>query len=235
MEIKVPWALGLIATRSLDRPMPGIDDLVARAQTRIKNGIVAYDGLERLKANRKDEKARADLTLNARDPGYALLLKRYVADPRKADEATIAKAAADTVPGVVPLFWTFRLMVALGFYFIFLFAAAFYYTSKLDFSRKWLLRLFLWSLPLPWLAAELGWFVAEYGRQPWAIDGVLPTFLASSSVSLAQILFTLCGFVLFYSSLAVVDLILMRKYVRMGPVEALGQDSSSALRPANAS
>ena len=234
-EIKIPWALGIIATRSFDTPVQGIDELVARAQTRIKSGIVAYDALERVKANRSDTKARIDLETHAHDLGYALLLKRYVSDPRKADDAQIAKAAADTVPGVVPLFWTFRIMVALGFYFIALFAAAFYYTSKLDFSRTWLLRLFLWSLPLPWLAAELGWFVAEYGRQPWAIDGVLPTFLASSSVSLAQILFTLCGFVLFYSSLAVVDFILMRKYVRMGPVEALGQDSSSALRPANAS
>ncbi len=234
-EIKIPWALGIIATRSFDTPVQGIDELVARAQTRIKSGIVAYDALERVKANRRDTKARTDLETHAHDLGYALLLKRYVSDPRKADDAQIAKAAADTVPGVVPLFWTFRIMVALGFYFIALFAAAFYYTSKLDFSRTWLLRLFLWSLPLPWLAAELGWFVAEYGRQPWAIDGVLPTFLASSSVSLAQILFTLCGFVLFYSSLAVVDFILMRKYVRMGPVEALGQDSSAALRPANAS
>jgi cytochrome d ubiquinol oxidase subunit I len=167
--------------------------------------------------------------LNARDLGYALLLKRYVADPRKADAATIAKAAEDTVPGVVPLFWTFRIMVGLGFYFIALFAAAFWYTSKLDFSRTWLLRLLLWSLPLPWVAAELGWFVAEYGRQPWAIDGVLPTFLASSSVSSAQVLFTLAGFVLFYSSLAVVDLILMRKYVLMGPVEALGPSPAPAL------
>ena len=78
------------------------------------------------------------------------------------------------------------------------------------------------TLPLPWISAELGWFVAEYGRQPWAIDGVLPTFLASSSVSVAQVLFTLCGFVLFYSSLLVIDVMLMRKYVRMGPVEALG-------------
>jgi len=234
-EIKIPWALGIIATRSFDTPVQGIDELVARAQTRIKSGIVAYDALERAKANRSDTKARIDLETHAHDLGYALLLKRYVSDPRKADDAQIAKAAADTVPGVVPLFWSFRIMVALGFYFIALFAAAFYYTSKLDFSRTWLLRLFLWSLPLPWLAAELGWFVAEYGRQPWAIDGVLPTFLASSSVSLAQILFTLCGFVLFYSSLAVVDFILMRKYVRMGPIEALGQDSSSALRPANAS
>jgi len=230
MEVKIPWVLGIIATRSFDRPMPGIDDLVARAKERIKSGLVAYDALERLKTDRQDAKARTDLEVHAHDLGYALLLKRYVDDPRKADDATIAKAANDTVPGVVPLFWTFRIMVALGFYFIFLFAAAFYFTSKLDFSRTWLLRLFLWSLPLPWISAELGWFVAEYGRQPWAIDGVLPTFLASSSVSTAQIVFTLCGFVLFYSSLLVVDIILMRKYVRMGPVEALGQDAAPALR-----
>jgi cytochrome d ubiquinol oxidase subunit I len=229
MEIRVPWALGILATRSLSTRMPGIDDLVAKAQGRIKNGILAYDALERLKANRSDAKARTDLAAHADDLGYALLLKRYLADPRKADAATIAKAAADTVPGVVPLFWTFRIMVALGFYFIFLFAAAFWYTSKLDFSRKWLLRTFLWSLPLPWVAAELGWFVAEYGRQPWAIDGVLPTFLATSSVSTGQVWFTLSGFVLFYSALAVVDFVLMRKYVLMGPVEALAPGS---VRPA---
>jgi cytochrome d ubiquinol oxidase subunit I len=72
------------------------------------------------------------------------------------------------------------------------------------------------------IAAELGWIVAEYGRQPWAIDGVLPTFLAVSSVSTAQVLFTLTGFVLFYSSLLVVDIVLMLRYIRMGPVGALG-------------
>ena len=227
-QVQIPWALGLIATRSIDTPMPGIDDLVKTAQTRIKSGLVAYDALERLKANRSDTAARTDLTAHAKDLGYALLLKRYVSDPRKADDATIAKAAGDTVPGVLPLFWSFRVMVALGFYFIFLFAAAFWFTSKLDFSRRWLLRLFLWSLPLPWVSAELGWFVAEYGRQPWAIDGVLPTFLASSSVSAAQVLFTLAGFVLFYSSLLVVDVMLMRRYVRMGPVEALEQSASPA-------
>jgi len=230
LEIKVPWVLGIIATRSFDTPMPGIDELVGRAKERIKSGLIAYDAVERLKTDRQDTKARTDLEVHAHDLGYALLLKRYIADPRKADDATIAKAAADTVPGVVPLFWSFRVMAGLGFYFIALFAVAFYYTSKLDFSRTWLLRLFLWSLPLPWLAAEFGWFVAEYGRQPWAIDGVLPTFLASSSVSTAQVLFTLCGFVLFYSCLLVVDVILMRKYVCMGPVEALGQEPSPALK-----
>jgi len=221
-SVRIPWLLGIIATRSFDRQIPGINDLVTRNAERIRNGLVAYDALERLKANRNDSQAAAQLRDHAADLGYALLLKRYVADPRTADAATIAQAAASTVPSVGPLFWSFRIMVALGFYFIALFAVIFWDASHRNFARRWLLRLTLWSLPLPWIAAELGWIVAEYGRQPWAIDGVLPTFLAASSVSAAQVLFTLTGFVLFYSSLLVVDVVLMRKYIRMGPVEALG-------------
>jgi cytochrome d ubiquinol oxidase subunit I len=149
------------------------------------------------------------------------LLKRYIDDPRTADDATIARAAEDTAPKVAPLFWSFRVMVALGFYFIVAFAAAFWAATTRNFNRPALLKLLAYSWPLPWLAAELGWVVAEYGRQPWAIDGVLPTFLASSALSVWQVLFTLCGFVLFYSTLLVVDVILLRKYIAMGPVKAL--------------
>jgi cytochrome d ubiquinol oxidase subunit I len=229
--VKIPWMLGIIATRSFNQPVPGINDLVAHAEERIRNGLSAYDALEKLKQSRADSAAAAQLREHAADLGYALLLKRYVSDPRTADAATIRRAAGDTVPNVAPLFWSFRIMVALGFYFIGLFALAFWHASHYDFSRRWLLRLMLWSLPLPWVAAELGWVVAEYGRQPWAIDGVLPTFLAVSSVSAAQVLFTLAGFVLFYSSLLVVDIMLMLRYIRMGPLGALGLPEP-ALRPA---
>ena len=221
-SVRIPWMLGIIATRSFDEQIPGINDLVAAAQGRIRNGLIAYAAFEQLKRNRNDDAAALQLREHAADLGYALLLKRFVPDPRTADAATIAKAAASTVPDIGPLFWSFRIMVAFGFYFILLFALIFWDASQRRFSRSWLLRLTLWSLPLPWIAAELGWIVAEYGRQPWAIDGVLPTFLAASSVSVAQVLFTLAGFALFYSSLLVVDIILMLKYIRMGPVEALG-------------
>jgi cytochrome d ubiquinol oxidase subunit I len=214
--------LGIIATRSFDEQIPGIDDLVAHNAQRISDGLIAYDALEKYKANRNDNQAAADLRAHAADLGYALLLKRYVNDPRTADAATIARAAASTVPDVRTLFFSFRIMVALGFYFIAFFAFLFWDASHRNFSRRWLQHVAVWSLPLPWVAAELGWIVAEYGRQPWAIDGVLPTFLASSSVSGAQVLFTLCGFVLFYSSLLVVDIVLIRKYILMGPVHALG-------------
>jgi cytochrome d ubiquinol oxidase subunit I len=227
-EVKVPWALGLIATRSISTELPGIKDLVKKAEARIRNGVLAYDALERFKANRNDVAARAELTAKVGDLGYALLLKRHVADPRTADDATIAKAALDTVPKVAPLFWSFRLMVALGFYFIALFAYAFWRSTKRDFSGRGFLKLCVVSLPLPWLASELGWFVAEYGRQPWAIDGILPTGLAASALSVPQVLFTLGGFVVFYSSLLIVDVVLMRKYVVMGPVKALALDTDPA-------
>ena len=220
-ELKVPWMLGLIATRSVNTQLPGIEDLRKHAEVRIKNGLTAYDALEKLKQNRKDEAARKQLDEHVADLGHALLLKRYIDDPRKADAAMIAKAASDTVPKVWPMFWSFRIMVGLGFYFIAAFGFALWVSTTRDFDRPKFLRLIVWSWPLPWIAAELGWIVAEYGRQPWAIDGVLPTFLGSSTLSLAQVLFTLTGFVLFYSTLLVIDVMLMRRYISMGPVKAL--------------
>ena len=67
------------------------------------------------------------------------------------------------------------------------------------------------------MAAELGWIVAEYGRQPWAIAGVLPTFLAVSPIPATNVVMSLTGFVIFYSFLAVIDVYLLHKYIRRGP------------------
>jgi cytochrome d ubiquinol oxidase subunit I len=220
-EIKIPFALGLIATRSLDEELPGIKALVSDNAERIRDGLIAYDALQRLRADRADPAAKATLAAHQDTLGYALLLKKYVDDPRQASPAQIAEAALDTVPHVPSLFWSFRLMVALGFGFILLFALAFWQASRRDFSRRGLQTVALFALPTPWIAAELGWFVAEHGRQPWSIEGILPTFLSASSVSGGQVLFTLGGFVLFYSTLAVVDVFLMVRYVRMGPAQAL--------------
>jgi cytochrome d ubiquinol oxidase subunit I len=217
-EIKVPWMLGLVATRSIDKTMPGIKELVARADQRIRSGLVAYDALEKVRLNPADTAQRARLDAVAPDLGYALLLKKMRPDIANATNDEIAQAAWSTVPAVSPLFWSFRIMVGLGFYFILLFALAFVLASKRQLERY---RAFLWlaffSLPLPWVAGELGWIVAEVGRQPWVIEGVLPTFLAVSSISAANVWITLIGFVVFYSTLAVVDVYLMTKTIRGGP------------------
>ena len=218
--LHVPWVMGLIGTRSLDTPIPGINNLVADTKGKITDGIQAYDALLTLRKNPDDAQAQSTLTKYDDDMGYALLLKRYVADPRQATPDDIQKAADSTIPNVPVLFWAFRIMVACGLYFIALFAYSFWLASKrqLD-NNRWYLKLALYSLPLPWLAAELGWIVAEYGRQPWAIEGILPTALGVSPLTAGQVLTSLGGFVFFYTALAVIDAVLMVKYARKGPDE----------------
>jgi cytochrome d ubiquinol oxidase subunit I len=225
-RVQIPWVLGLIATRSLDQQLPGITDLVADAQTRIRNGIPAYAAIEALHKDPHDVGAKAALASHAADLGYALLLKRYDPNVVDATDAEIAQAAQDTVPAVATLFWSFRVMVGLGFSFIALFAVAFWFAARrrLD-QRRWFLWVSALCLPLPWISCELGWIVSEYGRQPWAIEGVLPTYLANSSVAAGDVWFSLIGFIVFYTTLAIVDLYLIVRTIRLGP-DVVGDDGN---------
>ncbi|HEX6549051.1 MAG TPA: cytochrome ubiquinol oxidase subunit I [Gammaproteobacteria bacterium] len=229
--IRVPWMLGLIATRSLDTPVEGIDDLVLHAELRIRDGIEAYKALAALHVNPNDADARALLNQHADNLGYALLLRAQGVDPLKATYPDIERAARSTIPPVGLMFWSFRVMVGLGFLFIFLFAFAFYVSAKQSFDKhRRFLTFAALCLPLPWIAAELGWVVAEVGRQPWVIEGVLPTGLGVSSVSGGDVLGSLIGFILFYSTLAVVDVYLMIRYAKLGPEAVLG--GQTAYEPA---
>lgn len=225
-EIRIPYLLGLIATRSISQPVLGIDELVAQNQQFIKMGIPAYTALHTLMKNPNDKNAQKILAANNQYLGYALLLKKYTDNPALATPAEIQKAAWDTVPNVAPIFWSFRIMVGCGFFFIFLFMTAFYLSIKQKLNLKWFLWLAFLSLPLPWLAAELGWFVAEHGRQPWVIEGILPTFLGTSSLSVKDLYISLTGFGVLYSFLTLVEFYLMIKYIRRGPEYILGKENS---------
>ncbi len=228
-EVKVPWVLGLIATRSADKEVPGIHQLVDIAHTRIKDGLIAYTALQQIKADPKNAGLRTTLDAHVDNLGYALLLKRIRPDIENATEDEIAAAANSTIPDVPVLFWSFRFMVAFGFWFILLFATAFWLSAKRQLDRYPLfLRAALFTLPLPWIAAELGWIVAEYGRQPWVIEGVLPTRLGVSATDPGNVLFSLVGFGVFYTLLLVVDLYLLAKYIRLGPDEALSPPPAMA-------
>jgi cytochrome bd ubiquinol oxidase subunit I len=225
-EVKLPWLLGLIATRSIDQRVLGIYDLVERARSRIISGIEAYSALQLLRASDPPDAAvLRRFETNQDDLGYALLLLRFTDNPAAATPKQIDAAAWSTVPNVPVLFWCFRLMVGLGLYFIVLFATAFYLATRHRFERHpKFLKLAFFSLPLPWIAIEVGWIVAEYGRQPWAVDGVLPTFLGVSRTSVGNVWMSLTGFIIFYSALAVVDGFLLVRTIRRGP-EALGYSS----------
>jgi len=214
--IKIPYVLGLIATRSIDEDVKGLKDLRQESAERIKSGMIAYGELQKLRAG--DLSAKPAFDAHKADLGYGLLLKKYTEKVVDADAAMIQQAANDTIPHVAPLFWTFRIMVACGFTMLFVFAMSFYYcATRVADQKRWLMRMAVWCIPLPWIAAETGWFVAEYGRQPWTISGVLPTHMSVSSLSSEQLWFSLAGFALFYTVLLIIEMYLMLKYVRLGP------------------
>ena len=217
-QLQVPWLMGLIGTRSLSQQIPGIHDIIAVNRARIVSGAQAVTALARLRQQRDDAVALARFNAHKADLGFGLLLKKYTDDVSTATPAMIDAAARDTIPKVAPMFWSFRLMVALGMAMLVLFGLALWASVKGDFARRpRLLKAALYCLPMPWLACEVGWFVAEYGRQPWTIYGVLPTHLSASTLSVGSLYGSLAGFIGFYTVLLCVEMYLMVRFARQGP------------------
>ncbi|OAT47860.1 cytochrome d ubiquinol oxidase subunit I [Proteus hauseri ATCC 700826] len=216
--LQIPYVMGIIATRSFDTPVLGLHDLMSQHEVRIRNGMKAYELLSELRSGNTDPQVRAAFNDVKQDLGYGLLLKRYTENVVDASEEQIKAAAKDTIPKVAPLFWSFRLMVASGFLMLLIVAISFWTVlSNRIGNYKWLLRAALFSIPLPWIAIEAGWFVAEYGRQPWAIGEILPTAVATSSLTQADILVSMgliCGL---YTLFLVAEMFLMFKFGRLGP------------------
>ena len=217
-EIKIPWIGGVIVTRSLDTPVIGVKDLIAENEQRIRSGMVAYEFLEKLRSGDKSEYNEVQFNHNKENLGYGLLLKRYSPAVVDATEAQIKQAALDTIPNVSAMFWAFRIMVGIGFYLLALIAISFYFCATRAFDQKrWLLKLLFISLPAPWIAIELGWFVAEYGRQPWTIGGVLPTYLSTSTLGVGDVIGSMVAMIALYTVFLIVEMYLMTKFVRLGP------------------
>ncbi|EOB2569198.1 cytochrome ubiquinol oxidase subunit I [Vibrio parahaemolyticus] len=216
--IKIPWVLGIIATRSLDGQVTGIADLKVEHEERIRNGMHAYELLQKLRGGETSEENMLEFDHVKDDLGYGLLLKRYTDEVVDATDEQVASAVEDSIPAVWPLFWSFRLMVAIGFTMLFVFGAAFIQTCRQKITQKpWILKASLLSIPLPWLAVELGWFVAEYGRQPWAVGEILPVDLAVSGLTAGQLWGSLLAIAALYTVFLIVEVYLMVKFARKGP------------------
>lgn len=217
-EIELPYLFGLMGTRSLSTPIPGINQLEAQALERIERGQKALVVLEALRQDPKNESLRSEFTSVKDDLGFGLLLKRYTNDVQSATDEMKKAAAASTIPQVAPLFWSFRLMVGCGLAMALIFVLGIFFSVKKTLADKpWFHKLTLMALPLPWIACEAGWFVAEYGRQPWTIYNVLPTHLSVSALSAGEVLGSLIGFVVLYSALLIVEMWLMIRFGRKGP------------------
>jgi cytochrome d ubiquinol oxidase subunit I len=215
--VKIPWVLGLIGTRSTDEPIIGLTEILEKNRLRIRNGMKAYALLQDLRQGKKDADTQAGFNRYKTDLGYGLLLKRYTEAVVDATDQQIELAAQYSLPRVVPLFWTFRVMVACGFVMLGVFIFAFIASSIRRCRQTWLLKLSLYTIPLPWIACETGWFVAEFGRQPWTIAEVLPTFLSASSLTELDLYLSLAGYLGLYTVFLLIEMFLMLKFIKLGP------------------
>ncbi len=216
--VQVPYLLSLLVTHSLDGTVAGIDALERQAAQKVENGIPAVQALQVLSKNPKDAAALAQFKAHEQDLGYGFLVQRYAPDLQHVTPQQVQQAARDSIPPVAAVFWSFRLMVGFGLLMLAYFVLAVIYTLRNRVQdQRWFLRAAVWMIPVPFLANETGWLVAELGRQPWTVYGVLPTWMSASTHSVGYMAFSLIGFVTLYSAFIVVEMFLMLRAIRHGP------------------
>jgi cytochrome d ubiquinol oxidase subunit I len=216
-KISFPKVLSLLATREFNGYVPGIKDIVNGYETpegkvlslneKIEKGKIARTALiqyrEAKKANDNAKMAESKKTLDENMPyfGYG-----YFTSP------------ADAIPNVPLVFYSFHIMVILGGFFLLLFIVALYFSYKKLFEEKvWLQWVCLWSIPLAYIASQAGWIVAEVGRQPWAIQDILPVQAAVSNVDTSSVVLTFFIFLILFTTLLIAELGIMVKQIKAGP------------------
>lgn len=216
-SIEVPYALSLLGFHSVDAYVPGINELVygdkeegiEAAKDKIVKGKIAIAALKNYKKAKrlKDETGAAEylnvFRANEKYFGYGYL-----------------KDEKDIIPNIAITFYSFHMMVGLGSWFLTLFFFVLYFSmvNKLETQRK-LLWAALFSIPLGYLAGEMGWIVAEVGRQPWAIQDMLPVGMATSQLSTGAVQVTFWMFAFIFTALLIAEIKIMFMQVKKGMEE----------------
>ena len=215
--IRLPSMLSIMAFRDANAFVPGVNDLVngnnkegiLSAEERIKKGKQAIQALAGYKvAKEKGDFQLANKMLNDFDNNYPHLGYGYFDDKY------------DIVPNVQLTFYSFHLMVALGLFFILFFAWLLYAIVKDKLmNNKLLLLISLWSVLPGYIASELGWIVAEVGRQPWTIQDLLPVGVATSHLSVGSVQTTFFMFLIIFTVLLIAEVKILTKQIVKGPGE----------------
>lgn len=222
-KIQIPKLLSFLGYRNADAFVPGVNDLIEggysyidnngnqqiaiSAEQKIAKGRIAIQALGDYKkaANQGDTEQmayhRSILDDNFQYFGYG-----YLNDPKS------------IIPNVPLTFYSFRVMVGLGFLFIAFFAFVIYliFTKKLQ-QTKWLLWFSIFLIPLVYIATQAGWIVAEVGRQPWVIQDILPTMAAVSRIDASAVQVTFFLFALIFTALLIAEIKIMIKQIKIGP------------------
>lgn len=216
LRIAMPCGLSLLATHSLDGYVPGVNDLL--------NGYTRADGKREPSAEEKMQRGRKAIAtlaeyrkLKAANPGDKQLPR--LAAQLKEDMPYFGygyiKDRAELVPYIPVNFYAFRVMVGVGTLLLLFFLVIGHVAWRRDVagSRRWLHWAAIAMLPLAYIASEAGWIVAELGRQPWAIQDMMPTLAAVSDISTGSVALTFFIFLVLFTVLLVAELRIMCKVI----------------------
>lgn len=215
--LEIPGMLSILATHDIDGYVPGINNIL--------EGYTDNEGVEHLSADAKIFKGRLALQafkdyrrLKDVDPAAAAKARAVLDENVEYFGYGYINEAEDLVPSVPLIFWAFRIMVGLGSALLLLMCLVFFFSLKGKLAdMKWLQVISLLSIPLVYIAGQAGWIVAEAGRQPWAIEGLLPVNAALSSISTASVQTTFFIFVAVFTLFLVIELRILTKAIKKGP------------------
>ncbi len=190
-------------------------------ESHVRDGIAAYRLLQDLRDDNKDPQLLANFERDKADLGYALLVKPWHKQIVDATDKQIKLAVESAMPGHPALiYWANRLMIVCGALSLLLFGLACWNGFSRNQPYPWLMSASVYLAALPWLACIAGWFVAEAGKQPWAIAGVLPTFLGISSLTTEDLILGVASYTLAYTALLAGGWFLLRQTIQRGAFES---------------
>ena len=220
--IEIPKLLSILGYRSADAYVPGVKDLINGYETTDANNTVrkAPSAEKKIKMGKKAREALATYKLAKKD-GDTEKMK----EAKQIFEANVRyfgygflNDVDSIIPNVPITFYSFHIMVGLGFWFLLFLFVMFWKSikNKLNTS-KWWLRLGILSAILAWVASESGWIVAEVGRQPWTIQDILPVSAATSSIDATSVQITFFMFLAVFTVLLIAEIKIMKKQISIGP------------------
>lgn len=213
-KIQIPNFLSSMAFLDANAYVPGIKDIVdgnaeqgiIPTSERIEKGKIAVQALGDYNAAKKvGDKAKMDESAKLLDENYRHLGYGHLSSPQ------------DIIPPVKLTFYSFRVMVASGFWFILLFvlSAIFLFKNKIE-DKRWFLRAAIFSIPLAYLASQFGWIVTEVGRQPWIIQDLMSVPTAVSHLNTGSVITTFIVFAVIFTVLLIAELKIMFRQIKLG-------------------
>lgn len=206
-KIEIPNMLSYMAALDPNAFVPGIRDMVhgnkeygiTSYYEKINRGKIAITALSAYKKAKKENNIQqAGIELEKFRNNYQYFGYGYYNDPH------------DLIPNVPISFYAFHTMVGLGTMFFLLFILVLWYLFRKDISKhRWLLYAALWSIPLAYIASQAGWIVAEFGRQPWVVQDLMPTLSAVSNIDSSNVIITFSIFAVAFTTLLIAEVKIM--------------------------